>query len=294
MNKTSLFFLWMMVTAATGLAQENDSIQKDTARVIYEFVLKDGTRLVGQVLDQNIEFYTLRPLHFGTIQIATNQVVSMILQDEKVTRNRSSSYYENQFGIKYFFFPTAIAVERNKWYYTNQYLFFSNFTYGISKRVSAGLSFFTFVPTTFISPTVKITFNPENKIKFAVSAQYIYVRENTRANAGFVQAILTSGTAQNNFTVGIGGLVSNRGVNEGAVVTFGFVKKVSAKLTAISENNILIGRTSGDNSLGLLSAGLRFDRRTHAFDLGLLVPTSGLERNIYLIPYLGFNLRLTK
>jgi hypothetical protein len=294
--KKHILALFILFAAIEVFAQESEPVRQDTIANNFEFTLKDGTKLIGQLIDQNKESYTIKTINFGTIKIASNQVVSIILLDQKTSKARasSSSYYENQFGYKYFIFPTAIPAEPKKWFYTNQYVFFSNFTYGISKHVSGGFSFFTFVPTSMISPTLKVTLNPAGKTKFALRGQYIYIRENNTNNAGFFQAIITRGDAQNNFTLAVGKFISNRGADEGSILTFGFAKKVSPKLSVISENNVIVGNRSNTNTFGLLSVGFRFDRRMHAFDLGLYAPTSGLDRNINLIPYVGFNLRLSK
>jgi hypothetical protein len=291
--KRCILLLFIFFVATKILAQE--SAQQDTTHTNFEFTLKDGTKLVGQLIDQNKEFFIIKTTNFGTMKIATNQVVSVILLDQKTSKSIPSSYIENQFGHKYFIFPTAIPVEPKKWFYNNQYLFFSSFTYGINKHVSAGVSFFTFVPTSLISPMIKVTVNPNGKTKFALRGQYIYIRGSNTNDSGFFQAIITRGNSQNNFTLSFGKFISNRGVDESSLFTFGFAKKVSPKLSAITENNIVIGNnTNTANSFGLLSAGLRFDRRMHAFDLGLYVPTSGLDRNINLIPYIGFNLKLSR
>lgn len=284
----------MLGACIKSQSQEKDNLPNDSTASTYEFVLKDGTRIIGQLLDQSKESYIIKTPNFGTIKLANNQVSSMTLIDQSGSKNPNSTTYENQFGFKYFIFPTAIPVEKKNWYYTNQYLFISNFTYGITKHLSASLSFFTFVPTSFLSPSIKITVNPDSKVKFAINGQYLFVRGTTNNNAVFLQGIITSGDQHNNFTFAVGKFVSNQGGDEGSIITIGFVKKVSPKLTVISENNILIGKNSTINTGGLLSAGLRFDRRTHSFDLGLLVPTSGLDRNLNLIPYLGFNLKLSK
>jgi hypothetical protein len=294
-----LSFLLAFVNVLILYGQEENSKQ-DTTYTNFEFTLKDGTKLIGQLLDQNKEFYMIKTANLGTMKIAVSQVVSIILQGDKPkgipVKDRLSTYFENQFGFKYFLINTAVPAEPKKWYYTNQYIMFSSFTYGFNKYISGGISFFTFVPTAYFSPNLKITFNPDSKVKFAVNGQYYAINSaGDNTNFGIVQGLLTSGNSQNNFTFGFSKIISGRGVSDGAVVTFGFVKKASPKLSVISENHVVISSdTSTSNAVGFLSAGLRFDRRMHAFDLGIYVPTSGLDRSVSVIPYLGFNLRMNK
>jgi hypothetical protein len=274
---------------------QDKPIIADSAAVKYEFTLKDGTKLIGEIVNRTNEAYQVKTSNFGTIKINNDQVVSLILLSEKPARSGPTYTFDNQFGHKYFIAPSAIAAERNKWYYTNQFLYFSNFTFGISKRLSAGLTFFTFVPTFFVSPSIKLTINPEAKTKFALRGQYVFVNGDTRNNLGFFQAIVTRGTSQNNFTLAVGKFVSDRGVNDISLITVGIAKKISSNLSFISDNNFIIGtNTASTNGFGLLSGGLRFDRRMHAFDLGLYLPTATLDTQASLIPYIGFNLRLNK
>lgn len=79
------------------------------------------------------------------MKVGVGQVVSIVLVGQKIEtilpKDKSTIYYDNQFGFKYFLINTAIPAEPKKWYYTNQYVAFSSFTYGISKHVSTGIYF---------------------------------------------------------------------------------------------------------------------------------------------------------
>lgn len=281
--------------AAGAYAQDSKS---DSTRTIFEFTLRDGSKIVGELLNQNNEYYWVKTSNFGTVKIEFKQVVSVVLREGKNQalpdkEKSKTSFYENQFGFKYFLISTAIPTEKNKWYYTNQYAIFSGFTYGVNRYLSVGASLFTFVPTNFFSPNLKITLNPDSKFKVAVNGQYYLVR-NTNG-FGIIQALFTSGDAQNNFTFGYTQVLSSKTVDACSFLTFGFAKKVANKLSVISENHVIIPSASSTaNTLGFLSGGVRFDRRMHAFDLGIYVPTNDLDRSIILIPYLGFNVKMNK
>jgi hypothetical protein len=303
MKKFQPILLIILCVSAKLFSQQSEPQRQDSTRVNFEFTLKDGTKLIGQLIDQNKEGYIIKTANLGIIKLPLNQVVSVILQGEKpIVKNKEdnpTSYFTNQFGFKYFLVNTGIPVEPKKLFYTNQYVFFSTFSYGFNKYVSGGVSFFTFVPTSYFSPNLKITINPDSKTKFAINGQYYATRG---SNFGLVQGLLTSGNSQTNFTFGYSKILSGKGSDEGSIVTFAFVKKVSPKLSVISENNIIIPSiqtssnsiSSSGNTIGFLSAGLRFDRRMHAFDLGVWIPTSGLDREVYTIPYLGFHVKLNR
>lgn len=294
--KTYFTLMLALLVSAYSAGQEIKTDTPTDSLTVFEFTLKDGSKILGQLLDQNKEYYSIKSSNLGMMRLEVNNVVSVVRRspETQLMEDKSSDAYQNQFGFKYFLISTAIPAEPKKWYYTNQYIFFSGFTYGISKRVSAGVSFFTFVPTTFFSPNIKVTINPNSKFKVAVGGQYYLVRDG--GSFGLTQLLFSSGDAQNNFTFGYSGFISSKGDNTGSVITFGFVKKVSDKLSVISENNFIVpSDTSTRETLGFLSAGIRFNRRVHAFDLGVYVPSSNLDNyTLSLIPYVGLNVKMSK
>ncbi|MFM7858064.1 MAG: hypothetical protein ACKO96_40645 [Flammeovirgaceae bacterium] len=293
--KTSILFSFALVISTYCVGQEIKSDIVTDSLTIFEFTLKDGSKVVGQLLDQNKEYYWVESLDIGRVKLEVNKVTGIVIRRQSTTMattDKASFAYENQFGFKYLLVNTAIPAEPKKWYYTNQYLAFSGFTYGINKHLSAGVSFFTFIPSNFFSPNIKITLNPNRKFKIALAGQHYVVRNSN--DFSMVQFLFSSGDAQNNFSFGYSSFFSSQEARTGSLLTFGFVKKVSNKVSVISENNVIILSEFSSKDLGYLSAGVRFDRRVHAFDLGIYVPTSDLVSNLSVIPYIGFNLRMNK
>jgi len=293
--------LILFVFSTTVALSQADTIEKDTSVVRVQIFLKNGKKIEGFVLDKSREFLTFKTITSDTIQIASEQILGIVSVLQQKIIDLQLPIFENQFGYKYFLTHSAVPVTPKKWYYSNQYILFSNFNYGISKRLSAGMTCITFNPLALFSPKLKFTFNPDRKVKFAINAQYLYVRGWNSSNGyegynnGFFQAIVTSGSAQNNFTIGIGKFISQGGVEQGYIATLALVKKVSPKLSFITENNLLIG-SKNSYTLGLLSAGMRFNRKNHAFDLGVLAPAIIGRPDIFAIPipFISYNLRLSR
>ncbi len=219
------FFAFAIILLAIQSFSQDKTVTADSIKSKYEFTLKDGTKLVGEIIDRDNESYKVKTTNFGIVKINNDQVINLQLLNAKAPKSISNYLFDNQFGHKYFIMPSAIPVEKDKWHYNNQFLYFSSFSYGISKRISAGLTFATFVPTIFVSPSIKLTINPDGKTKFALRGQYLFINGNARNNLGFFQAIITSGSSQNNVTLAVGKFVSDRGSNDVSLVTFGFVKK---------------------------------------------------------------------
>jgi len=107
------------------------------------------------------------------------------------------------------------------------------------------------------------------------------------------------GEGHRNLTVGAGVTVSQAGLGTSGVLTIGYVRKVAPDLTFINQNMILIGERVDPRIVsmtGLLSAGLRFDRRRHAFDLAGMLPVYSHNRKLHttLLPYGSYQVRIGK
>ncbi len=288
----------LIFTTSTSYGQ-SEVIAPDTVITAVQIILTNGKKIEGTILAKSREFLLVRTTKSDTIQIEPKKILGIVpIQSNEA--NKEFPEFETQFGFKYFLFNTAIPVGEKKWFYSNQYLIISNFNYGITKKLSAGISFFTFNPTTLFSPKLKFTFNPEAKVKLAITAQYLYVQiwksstgyENF--NYGFVQAIMTIGN-KNNFTLSVGKAISKSGLDQGYVATIGLAKRISPTLSLITENNILIG-TDRHFTLGLLSAGLRLDRKKHSFDFGVFAFAIVDRLDVFTrpLPFISYNLKLSR
>lgn len=198
--------------------------------------------------------------------------------------------------------PTAFSAEKNRLYFRNYFLYFSQFEYGITENWSVGTTFFTFLPTALFSLSTKVSIPVSKRVRLGINAQYAGLRDgglfngngSTLLGIGYVQGMVTTGDRQNNTTFGLGWGVSNGELSRNVVGTFGLVRKVSPKLSFITENFVLIGQGSLDFA-GVLSAGIRFDRRRHAFDLAAYVPLaigSGVSTSVLFIPYVSYHIRI--
>ena len=85
--------------------------------------------------------------------------------------------------------------------------------------------------------------------------------------------------------------------NSGSIgLSLGYMKKVSANLTFFTENFFTLGNGRSINDGFIFSGGIRFDRLRHAFDLNIVVPAgiSSNDNSLYLIPTVGYHLKLSK
>jgi hypothetical protein len=294
-----LFLLTFFALPFVGLAQDEyypkpGQTAKQQAPPAYIIVLKDGTELRGEVLRQDSVEAVIRTRNLGDVRVKAEQIIRIERQDSK----EPGGTYANLFPQTMRFAPTAFSAEKGRLYYRNYYLYISQFEYGVSDNWSVGATFYSFLPTNLFSLNTKVSLPVSSRVRVGISAQYAAARfDRYLEGITYVQGIVTTGDRRNNTTYGLGATVSNGRVSNNLVGTFGLVRKVSPKLTFISENFVLFG--SGVNRVidfaGVLSGGIRFDRRRHAFDLAAYIPIiigPDIDTPVTIIPYGSYHLRI--
>ncbi|RYF62004.1 MAG: hypothetical protein EOO39_31105 [Cytophagaceae bacterium] len=299
-----LYLLLFLLVSNRVIAQEDyyqPKKQSVPTKPTYTILLKDGTQLRGELVRQDSIEAVVRTRDLGEVRLRADQIVSM----EQQGAQADGAIYPNQFAQTMRLAPTAFSAEKGRLYYRNYIVYFSQFEYGITDNWSVGTTFFTFVPIAVFSLSTKVSFPVSDRVRLGVSGQYIGIRSDgflfgggrgSIQGAGYLQGIVTTGDRQNNTTFGLGWGVSNGELTRTVVGSFGLVRKVSPKLSFITENFVLLGRGTVDFG-GMLSAGIRFDRRRHAFDLAAYVPFfvgSGISSLVTFIPYASYHLKIGK
>lgn len=300
--KHCLFYV-LLLLPLSAMAQTDEYYQKQPkpgnrpARPVYTVVLRDGTELRGDLLREDSTETVIRTRNLGEVRLRTEQIMRI---DRERTRGNDGAAYPNLFPQTMRLAPTAFQAEKGRVYYRNYLISFSQFEYGITDNWSVAATFSLPRPTDVFSLNTKVSLPVSGRVRVGINAQYVGFRfDGPLEGIGYVQGIVTTGDRQNNTTYGVGATVSDGQVSSSLVGTFGFVRKVSPKLTFISENFVLFGRgvNQAVNFAGILSAGVRFDRRRHAFDLAANAPLI-IQRNgrpiVSLFPLASYHLRIGK
>ncbi|MFD2574121.1 hypothetical protein ACFSUS_26025 [Spirosoma soli] len=296
--------LWVLVYLLPfGVVAQDEYYQKTNepspTKRVYTITLKDGTQLRGELIRQDSSEALIRTSNLGEIRLKSDQIVRM----EQVGTHAEGEGFPNLFSQTMRIAPTAFSAEKGRVYFRNYFLYFSQFEYGINDNWSVGTTFFTFGPTNIFSVNTKVSFPLGDRVRLGVNGQYAAVRfdnflfnKGLYANIGYLQGMVTTGDRQNNTTYGLGWSIANGDVSRSFIGTFGLVRKVSPKLTFISENFVLFGSGTATFA-GIASAGVRFDRRRHAFDLAAYIPLI-FERNstalLTFTPFASYHLRIGK
>ncbi|UFH52818.1 hypothetical protein [Spirosoma sp. KNUC1025] len=296
------YLSFLLVLLSVTVEAQDDYYQKKTptaqVKPTHIIKLKDGTSIRGELIRQDSTEAVIRTNDLGMFRVRADQVVRVV----QINAQAEDEYFPNLFPQTMRFTPTAYSAEKGRVYFRNYFLYFSQFEYGINDNWSVGTTFFSFLPTTLFSLNTKVSLPVSKRVRLGIAAQYVGLQGpdlfvgNTFADAGYVQGIVTTGDRSNNTTFGLGWSISNGDLSSNVVGTFGIVRKVSPKLTFISENVVLFGSGIFD-FVGALSGGIRFDRRRHAFDLAAYIPVvigPRVSSVVTLIPYGSYHLRIGK
>ncbi|MGA0558642.1 hypothetical protein ACO2Q8_18420 [Larkinella sp. VNQ87] len=264
----------------------------------YDFVLKNGNIIRGQFVRRDSVSYLIRTKKEGDQLLPIHDILRADLVGGTL---RSGPDFPNGFPFRLYFMPTAYNLEKRSLYFQSSYVLFSRLDVGITKHWSVGTTFQTLSPQNFHTVSTKLGTRLTSRSHIALNMQYIGIRLNERllTKIGLAQGIVTVGNSDRNITVGAGVTFSRQGIASSGVVTIGYVRKITPDLTFISQNNILVGDAIEPQYTyltGLSSAGLRFNRRRHAFDTALLLPiyiNDGLVRTSP-VPYLSYMVRIGK
>lgn len=300
--KKLLLIAFFLLGASSINAQ--DYFKKDTVKTtenVFIIRLKDGTRLKGRIIEQNTEQSKIQTQNLGLVTVAANQIVSMELD-----KNQSSSdnpYNENRFLNRIHYTPTAFPMKKGDVDYHNYYLYYSEIAVALGSRVSIGLgtAIVPFVPINNVFPynlKAKATLISTEKVHFSVSGHLVGINN---VNSTIIIPTLSIGKKESFFNIAPLFYTSNR-VSGSFGLSIGYMKKTSSNLTFFSENFIALG--SSNERTTSFGGGFRFDRKRHAFDLGLnLVVVNSRNYyssfynnsvNIYPIPAVGYHLKLSK
>lgn len=254
---------------------------------LYEITLKDGTKLKGRILRQDVNEAVIQTANLGEVTVRANQIQK--IQQVGVGDTDATP---NLFAHRLYFSPTALALEKGRWYF-NQLYYVSDISYGVSDRVSLGAAFYTFLPFNAFTLKAKVTFLRTDRVGLAVHGN-LYAAGGFGAfgTVGGLQFLSTFGSSQNNTTLGLGTFVSGGELASGGYVTVGIQRKVGKEISILSQNHLIVG--SAVNA-GMLSGGIRFSRKRHAFDAGLIAPiASGFFADngiVLVLPIVAYQLR---
>ena len=253
--------------------------------------LKDGTSLVGRILELTADSVRVQ-LASGAVVIAREAVVQVRQVASSRMRN-GEFWFENPHGTRLLFSSTAFPLEKGTGYYANIWLVMHTFAAGLTDRFTLGGGAF-WLPGLALDETLmyllpKYTLVNGDGGKLAVGAlvgilPWEDLGDEGPWTAGILYGVGTTGSRDNNFSVGLGWGYAGDDLASNPVVMVGGQSRLSRRLSLISENWFF---PVNGGTEGILSGGLRFLGEGLTVDLAWLKPSEG---GVW-IPWLGFAFR---
>jgi hypothetical protein len=257
----------------------------------------DDNTYVGIIREQNPEKVVLETRNLGTITLLRSNIRRIQSLRPEQIRN-GEIWYDSPHATRYLFGPNGYSLKRGEGYYQNVWIWFNQISFGVTDRFTLG---FGMVPLFFFSAPTPVWITPkysipikEGKVNLGVGALLATIlssNDNGGGNSfGVAYGQLTLGSRDRNVNFGLGyGYAGNSWANS-PTLSFSTMQRVNKKLAFVSENYLF---DTGDDNIGLISAGFRFLGRRIAIDGALVVPVEP-DIEFIAIPWLGINVPIGK
>ena len=275
-------------------ASAQDPAVRDTAATdstrTYILRTRDGSLIVGRLIRASVD-----SVYFVSAGGPITVPRSAVLELRQLGRGamRAGVYWPpNPGDTRLFFAPTGRMLEKGEGYFSDTWLFFLNFVGGVTSRFTFGGGFSIFpvgIENNVFYLTPKVGLVQSSNFNLAAGALVGFAgfggfddTGDDVGSFGIVYGVGTGGSPDASFTVGLGLGYGGGGFGEDPILMFGGEKRVSRRVSLLSENYLVAGVDEGL----LLSYGLRFFGDRLSVDLAFInLPSDPIFPGI---PYVAF------
>ncbi|GAA4360892.1 hypothetical protein GCM10023185_27670 [Hymenobacter saemangeumensis] len=313
-----------MPVAAPAAASVPGAPASAAAPADYPFVLgrsyrietRDGTTFSGQLVGMTMTALDFDSPALGKVTVQRVNITGV--QDLEGTSAPSRiagarKYYDIGNGNRLFFGPTARGLRQGEGTLQDVDVYLLGFNYGISNNFSMG-GYMSIVPGLSLTEqllvlTPKLSFKVRENLHTGAGLLYLRVPAGNGdgVGVGIAYGVITTGSADNNFTAGLGyGFVDNE-IGSTPIIMLGGQTRVSRRVSLLTENYIVADAEAGmggfygmklswrRTSLGLGALYFYSFPYTEDYGSGFRVERPGRFFSTYLIPvYIDFTFRFGK
>ena len=249
----------------------------------------DGSKNIGRIVqidEDEIAFKT----DLGIVRIPIAKIKRVETMARSAIR-KGKVWFQNPNATRLYFAPTGRTLKKGKGYFSNYYLFFPGFSYGLTDRLTVGGGFSIFPGVDmdeqlfFIAPKLGLMQN--ESVQVALGALFVRVPgddgwDDDPEGAGIFYGVTTLGNPDASLTLGFGYGFVGGNLAERPMVVIGGEKRLTRHTAFVTENWIYPGLENP-----LISYGVRFFGKRLSVDLALL-NTIGDEALFPGVPYVDF------
>lgn len=227
--------------ALPGRPESRQTFQASTQVLtgkVYYVILNDGMKFFANIAEKRAQEYVFATQYYGTFTAAFSEI--RYLKEVENKLRRDAYWIPNPHDSRLFFGPTGRGIPGGEGYFQTIWGYLNSFNYGVTDHLSLGTTFFLFpgVPLEYsvYSFTPKISLPVTPNVSVAAGVLYASLFDN---KFGLVYGAGTLGNKNDHLTAGLGfGFLDNE-LSKTPVVMFGGVKRVSNRLSLMTENYVV-------------------------------------------------------
>ena len=251
--------------------------------------MRDGSALVGRVLAESAD--TIRFATSGGLLVVPRSQVTELRRIDPASVHDGQYWAPDPHATRLYFGPTGRTLKRGEGYVSDLWLFFVNGSVGVTDRFMLGGGMSIFPSNDFSNNvfylTPKVGIVQGEKFNVSIGALVGFAGK-ASGSAGMLYGVATNGGPDASLTYGAGWAYANKDVASRPVVMLGGGKRLTRRISFLSENYAYTGDATG----ALVSYGLRFIGDKLSVDLALWNVLARDTTPLFPgVPWLGFALK---
>jgi hypothetical protein len=283
-----LAVVFAATTMIAPLGAQRPATDTSSARPAVTHVLRtrEGSTLLGRVVEErgdSVHFQTS-----GTVLVIARSSIEELKLVVGGDLHDGVYWFADPNRTRLFFAPTGRMLLPREGYYSNTYLFLQTFVGGVSERVTMGGGM-SLIPAGldnqvfYLTPKVGLVNTPD--FNLAAGALVAFAPMDDGHSAGILYGVATQGGPDGSVTAGLGWGYFDKELSGRPAVMLGGGKRVSRRMSLITEN-YLFPRSSNP----LLSYGVRFFGEKLSTDLAMIYPVNS-DVPFPGFPYVSFTVK---
>ncbi len=282
----SMSFLFSLTAFAQEEADRFSHLIIPDENSVQILTLEDGSTILGRITEIRAREIVFKS-DIGDLSIDRAKISDIVLVSASSIRH-GSHWFENPNSTRLFFGPTARMLKKGRGYFSDYYIFFPGIAVGITDNlnIGGGMSLFPRMDLLdqvyYIAPKVGVKASRYSNLAAGALIIALPREDNESRTVGVLYGVGTFGGVDASLTTGLGyGVVDNH-IADKPMFMIGGEKRLSSRVSFVTENWILPGV-----DWPIISYGLRFMGPSSSFDLAL-ISVLGKGEPLPVLPYVDF------
>lgn len=282
--KIKVFFLLLL--AAVFSTQINAQTSDST---LIQIETNDGNEFVGRIVEEDALEIVLKTNNLGEITIKKTDIKSRTIIEAQQIKD-GKLWFANPQSTRYFWAPNAYGLKKGEGYYQNIYVFWNQFSVGVTDNFSLGggiVPLFLFGEATpvFITPKISIPIK-KDKLNIGAGALLGTIIGDDSGAFGLLYGMSTFGSPDNNVSLGLAYGFADGDWADSPLINLSGLFRISSRGYFITENYYI---NSDDGSVGVIGLGGRWIIKKASLDFMLFFPY-GTDGGFIAFPAIGFTI----